>query len=401
MSFVCPTGRRSVVICPLGFSPPLSGCHFYSRRPSLSFCIRHSHKVSVLGRRSSASRHSCGDPASDCVCGVSVGVSVKPLVAPARHDLGDRAVGPRVRASRKPADTSGRNMPDASSSDGYRNQNILHAIRSCRRKPLIQLYSFASPSSSLICASLNAVGASPLMSACAEEIPSALAVSSCVVFSTAQITPLTSDLILKAASLLSSSSLRGTDGSTSSERRTIPFVLDPVGAGLSALRLETCRKLVQLQPAIIKGNAAEIAALCNTRTEQQRGIDGDGSDAYTTAQRARDVGLANENCVVVVTGEVDYVVDHENISCVRGGHAMMSSVSGTGCMLAALLAAAIVASSNLPTPLSTHKTAEVLCTAVSACAQEVMNDEPTLGPEGFRAKLIDKMYHVSLSDACM
>lgn len=291
---------------------------------------------------------------------------------------------------------------DASSSDdGSYHQNILHAIRSCRRKPLIQLYSFASPSSSLICASLNAVGASPLMSACAEEIPSALAVSSCVVFSTAQITPLTSDLILKAASLLSSSSLRGTDGSTSSERRTIPFVLDPVGAGLSALRLETCRKLVQLQPAIIKGNAAEIDALCNTRTEQQRGIDGDGSDAYTTAQRARDVGLANENCVVVVTGEVDYVVDHENISCVRGGHAMMSSVSGTGCMLAALLAAAIVASSNLPTPLSTHKTAEVLCTAVSACAQEVMNDEPTLGPEGFRAKLIDKMYHVSLSDACM
>ena len=43
-----------------------------------------------------------------------------------------------------------------------------------------------------------------------------------------------------------------------------PWVLDPVGAGATNLRTQTCKDLVLHEPTVIRGNASEIMALANS-----------------------------------------------------------------------------------------------------------------------------------------
>ncbi len=47
--------------------------------------------------------------------------------------------------------------------------------------------------------------------------------------------------------------------------------------------------------------------------------------------------------MVAVTGAIDIVTDGEKAYCIRNGHPMMSSVTGTGCQLSALTAAYVTA----------------------------------------------------------
>ena len=47
--------------------------------------------------------------------------------------------------------------------------------------------------------------------------------------------------------------------------------------------------------------------------------------------------------IVVLTGAVDIVADGQKAYCIRNGHPMMSSITGTGCQLSAMIAAYISA----------------------------------------------------------
>lgn len=63
-----------------------------------------------------------------------------------------------------------------------------------------------------------------------------------------------------------------------------PVVLDPVGAGASALRTETARRLIrEIRFTIVRGNMSEIKTLAagsgNTRGGRQRGGRGDGGES--------------------------------------------------------------------------------------------------------------------------
>lgn len=88
------------------------------------------------------------------------------------------------------------------------------------------------------------------------------------------------------------------------------WVLDPVGAGATPLRMETCKELLKYHPTVIRGNASEILALAGT-VSSGRGVDStDSSQAALNAGKA----LAKEyECVVGITGEVDYVTDGERV----------------------------------------------------------------------------------------
>lgn len=88
------------------------------------------------------------------------------------------------------------------------------------------------------------------------------------------------------------------------------WVLDPVGAGATPLRLNTCKELLKYHPTVIRGNASEIFALAGL-ANGSRGVDStDSSSAAINAGKA----LAKEyHCVVGITGEVDYVTDGERV----------------------------------------------------------------------------------------
>lgn len=117
----------------------------------------------------------------------------------------------------------------------------------------------------------------------------------------------------------------------------IPIVLDPVGAGATAYRTESAHRLLsKLSMAIVRGNAAEIAALTGLAAGI-RGVEAvsDSGDpcalATAFAQRYR--------CVAAVTGAVDVISDGERLFRVHNGHPQMAKVTGTGCMATSVVAA--------------------------------------------------------------
>ncbi len=109
-------------------------------------------------------------------------------------------------------------------------------------------------------------------------------------------------------------------------KKSIPWVLDATLIERSSLRLEYCEELLEFQPTVIRGNHAEILALCQqldkTKTELCHA----------------------HNTILVTTGEVDWV-DSARKSCElkKLGHKWMSQVSGMGCTLSALIAASLTA----------------------------------------------------------
>src|SRR5216110_784973 len=84
-----------------------------------------------------------------------------------------------------------------------------------------------------------------------------------------------------------------------------PVVLDPVGAGATSYRTETAQRiLTELDVAVVRGNAAEIATLAG-RDAEIRGVESIGA-SDSTAELAR--AAAHElGTVAAVTGAVDQV----------------------------------------------------------------------------------------------
>lgn len=114
-----------------------------------------------------------------------------------------------------------------------------------------------------------------------------------------------------------------------------PWVLDPVAAGALAWRTAVAGELLDLAPpAIIRGNASEIAGLAG-------GAGGRGVDSTSTPDQVLDLaqGLAQRyGCVVAVSGPIDHVVNADSVLTVANGHPWLTRVTGVGCALGALMA---------------------------------------------------------------
>lgn len=116
-----------------------------------------------------------------------------------------------------------------------------------------------------------------------------------------------------------------------------PIIFDPVGAGASEFRTQTCMSLLRsISPTVIRGNGSEILALAG-HSYTSKGVDSneDSSSAIEAAKK-----LAQEfQCVVCVSGQIDYIVTAKHIACVHNGHEMMARVTGMGCAATALIGA--------------------------------------------------------------
>ena len=125
-----------------------------------------------------------------------------------------------------------------------------------------------------------------------------------------------------------------------------PVVLDPVGTGASRLRTETALRILhEVRPTVIRGNISEIRTLA-VGSGTTQGVDADAADAVTEKNLAATADFlrafaARAEAIVVVTGAIDLVTDGVTVYAVRNGRAEMGRVTGTGCQLSALLAAAL------------------------------------------------------------
>lgn len=117
-----------------------------------------------------------------------------------------------------------------------------------------------------------------------------------------------------------------------------PVVLDPVGAGASALRTDTVHRLLkEVRFSVIRGNMSEMKAVAGSGAAT-KGVDADLKDAVTDENLHEAIRFAKElsratQAVIAITGAIDLVADEKKVYLVRNGHPLMSKITGTGCML--------------------------------------------------------------------
>jgi len=128
-------------------------------------------------------------------------------------------------------------------------------------------------------------------------------------------------------------------------KRGIPVILDPVGAGATSYRTGTALRLLEeLLIAVIRGNAGEIATLAGEEAEVRGVESGEVADVEGPARALSSMSGA----VVAVTGERDLVVDAERAHWVTGGSPRMKTFVGSGCVATSLVGCFLGASPSDP-----------------------------------------------------
>jgi hydroxyethylthiazole kinase len=166
-------------------------------------------------------------------------------------------------------------------------------------------------------------GALPVMAHAPEEVEEMVGAAAALVLNLGTLWPAQVDAMLLAGHR--------------ANRMGIPIVLDPVGAGATRLRTESALRLLrELSIRIVRGNAAELAALA--------GLDAriSGVESLGTVEDAAEVALQfarNHGCTAAITGAVDVVTDGKRLLRVINGHPLMATITGSGCMATAVVAA--------------------------------------------------------------
>lgn len=174
-----------------------------------------------------------------------------------------------------------------------------------------------------------------------------------------------------------------------------PVLLDPVGAGASALRTNTAVELMEkVKFTVIRGNISEIKTLA-TGNGTTKGVDADVADKVTEDNLENAVEFAKAfakktGAVIAITGAIDIVADADCAYCIYNGTPMMSAITGTGCQLSALITAFVVA--NPDNPLKA--TAAAVC-AMGLCGEIAHKRLTELdGNATYRNYIIDAMYNL-------
>jgi len=181
------------------------------------------------------------------------------------------------------------------------------------------------------CANITlACGASPIMADDEAEVEEITSICNSLVINIGTLNTRTIESMIKA-------------GKTAN-RLGHPVILDPVGAGASAFRTNTVSKLLEeVKFSVIRGNISEIKTL-HQGNGYTKGVDASAEDHISDDKREAAIALAQSlsektGAVIVITGETDIVANHVDVYCVKNGHAIMAQITGSGCMLTALIGA--------------------------------------------------------------
>lgn len=174
-----------------------------------------------------------------------------------------------------------------------------------------------------------------------------------------------------------------------------PVLLDPVGAGASALRTNTALAIMEkIKLDVIRGNISEIKTLA-LGSGTTKGVDADAADTVTESNLDSMVAFAKNfsaktGAVIAITGAIDLVADAEKCYVIRNGRPEMSRITGTGCQLSGITTAYIVANPD-------HKTeavAAAVCLMGLAGEIGVANMGPGEGNSSLRNRIIDVIYNM-------
>lgn len=122
----------------------------------------------------------------------------------------------------------------------------------------------------------------------------------------------------------------------------IPVVLDPVGAGSTALRREAVQKLIkEVKFSTIRGNASEIKSIAGMSSIGS-GVDVSKEDIVSEKTLDKDIQVFETlaksiHTVIAVSGKIDVVTDGQQTILIRNGCPTMARITGSGCMVTTLI----------------------------------------------------------------
>ena len=174
-------------------------------------------------------------------------------------------------------------------------------------------------------------------------------------------------------------------------------LLDPVGAGASALRTNTAVGLMdEIRFTAIRGNISEIKTLA-LGSGTTKGVDADVADAVTedsldgAVKFARDLAAkTGAIAIIAITGAIDLVADADRCYVIRNGRPEMGRITGTGCQLSGMMTAFLVA--NPDTPLDAA--AAAVCTMGLAGEIGWSRMQEGDGNSTYRNRIIDAIYNM-------
>ena len=174
-----------------------------------------------------------------------------------------------------------------------------------------------------------------------------------------------------------------------------PVLLDPVGAGASALRTNTAVEIMKkIKLDVIRGNISEIKTLA-LGSGTTKGVDADAADTVTEENLDQMVAFAKSfaaktGAVVAITGAIDLVADAEKCYVIRNGRPEMSRITGTGCQLSGITTAYAVANPDN----KTEAVAAAVCVMGLAGEIGVANMAESEGNSSLRNRIIDAIYNM-------
>lgn len=172
-------------------------------------------------------------------------------------------------------------------------------------------------------------------------------------------------------------------------------LLDPVGAGASALRTDTAVRLMdKVRFDVIRGNISEIKTLA-LGSGTTKGVDADAADTVTEENLDQMIAFAKSfaaktGAVAAITGAIDLVADAKTCYVIRNGRPEMSRITGTGCQLSGLATAYAVANPDN----KTEAVAAAVCLMGLAGEIGFANLQPGEGNSTYRNRIIDAIYNM-------
>ena len=221
---------------------------------------------------------------------------------------------------------------------------------------------------------LLAVGASPVMTFEKEEFEDMLSIASSLVINIGTLTKSSIEAMHSACEI--------------ANKKNVPFVLDPVGAGATKLRTKTAIDIMKnYNPKVVRGNASEIMVLAGESIKTK------GVDSTANVNMALEAGrhLAKEyNTVVSISGETDIITDGNRVLYVNGGSPLMPLNTGMGCTSTAITAAMLAVSEPLIAASS------AMCIMAEAGEEASKKAD---APASFAVSFIDELYKLNINNA--
>ena len=223
---------------------------------------------------------------------------------------------------------------------------------------------------------LLALGASPVMAYAKEEVAEMASIAGALVLNMGTLRPEEVEAMLLAGK--------------SANVNNVPVLFDPVGAGATSYRREVARHIpAEIELAIIRGNAAEIANVINERWEI-KGVDagaGNGNVVSIARQAADEL-----NTVAVITGKEDVVTDGERTILIRNGHSILTKVTGTGCLLTSVIGAFVAVETDYV------KAAVAALTFYGVAAELAAAKTVEKGPGSFQIEFLNQLANTTSGD---